>query len=112
MSERLFNIRIERHFTKDGLVTGELFVNGELIGPTYENDALKIDLGSYTGQLRYHSGHNFVQGPSGSMATTGDFLIELVGARHRSNILFHGGNKPKHSQGCVLLGGVTKDKIS
>ena len=110
--ERTFQIRIQRLYSKDKLVTGSLAVNGELIGGTYENDDLKVPAGSYVGRLRYRSDHNFVQGPFGLMSKTGDFLVELVGAKDRTNILFHGGNKPKHSKGCVLLGPVVKDKAT
>jgi len=84
-------------------------VNGQLIGKAYENAALKIAAGSYPGCLRYVSGHNFVQGPAGAMAQHGDFLFEVANVPGRSSMLFHGGNKAKHSRGCVLLGAVGKD---
>jgi len=95
---------------KDGeLLTGTLTVNGQVVGKTYENATLMIPAGSYPGNMRYVSGHNFVQGPFGSIAHAGDFLLEAGNVPGRTAILFHGGNKPKHSKGCILLGGVSKD---
>jgi len=95
---------------KDGdLVTGILTVNGQPVGKTYENAKMMIAAGRYPGYLRYVSGKNFVQGPFGSIAKTGDFLLEVGNVPGRTDILFHGGNKPQHSRGCVLLGPVGKD---
>lgn len=105
-----FDIVVQRlHVDKD-LVIGAILVNGEQLGTTYENDAVKIAAGHYTGMMRYSSNHNFVQGPEGTMSKAGDFLIEVVGVKGRSAILFHGGNKAKHSRGCILLGPVHKKK--
>jgi len=95
---------------KDGdLVTGTLTVNGQLLGKTYENAKLMIVGGRYPGYLRYVSGKNFVQGLFGNIAKAGDFLLEVGNVPGRTDILFHGGNKPHHSRGCVLLGPVGKD---
>ena len=94
---------------KDGeLLTGTMTVNGQVVGRTYENATLMIPAGVYPGSMRYVSGHNFVQGPFGSIAHAGDFLLEVTNTG-RTAILFHGGNKAKHSRGCILLGGVGKD---
>jgi hypothetical protein len=111
-NERTFQINIQRLYTDRKLVTGSLLVNGELIGRTYENDDLKVAAGAYVGRLRYHSDHNFVQGPFGIMSKKGDFLVEVVGVPNRTNILFHGGNRPHHSKGCILLGPVTRDEAA
>jgi len=105
-----FDIVVQRLHTDNDLVVGTILVNGEPLGTTYENDDLKIEAGHYTGLLRYFSAHNFVQGPDGTMAKSGDLLIEIVGVTGRSAILFHGGNKPQHSKGCILLGAVHKKK--
>jgi hypothetical protein len=103
------SIVVQREEQSGNLVTGSLTVNSQLIGKTYENAALKIAAGTYSGYLRYVSGHNFVQGPSGAMAHQGDFLLEVANVPGRGSILFHGGNKAKHSRGCILLGAVGKD---
>jgi hypothetical protein len=103
------NIVVQREKRDRDLVTGSLIVNSQVIGKTYENANRMISSGSFTGVLRYVSGHNFVQGPFGSIAHTGDFLLEVANVPGRTGILFHGGNKPAHSQGCILLGGVGKD---
>lgn len=119
MSEA-FALRVVRRFARavpgnsDRLVVGQLYVNDQLIGNAYENDSLKILQGSYPGLLRYWSSHNFVQGPFGTLGHVGDFLIQLDDVVNeegdvRTGILFHGGNQPKHSKGCILLGPVRKD---
>jgi hypothetical protein len=102
-------IVVQREKKNGELLTGTLTVNGQIIGKTYENATLMIPAGAYVGNMRYVSGHNFVQGPSGSIAHSGDFLLEVESVPGRSAILFHGGNKAKHSRGCILLGGVGKD---
>jgi hypothetical protein len=103
-----FNILIIRGAVKDGLVYDQLFVDGESIGNCYENDDLKIPTGTYKGAMRYRSNKNFVGSGLGQMATEGDFLLEVTGVTGRTDILFHGGNRPKHSTGCILLGPVDK----
>ena len=105
-----FNISIERGLSTNGLVTGTISVNGQEIGKTYENASLKIPAGAYTGLLRYVSGHNFVGGPFGTISKRGDFLVEISGVTGgRTDILFHGGNRPYQSRGCILLGPVARD---
>jgi hypothetical protein len=101
-----FSIVVERGSPENGLITGKLSVNGHRIGTTYENQALKIPAGTYAGVLRYVSGRNFVSGPLGTIGTQGDFLLEVSGVSGRTDILFHGGNKPAQSQGCIMLGPV------
>jgi hypothetical protein len=83
-----------------------LYVNGEPVGATLENVATQIPAGEYGGRLRQNSPSGLAQGPFGSQGDTGDFLIEITGVGGRTDLLFHGGNKPKQSRGCVLLGGV------
>jgi len=91
-------------------VVGELYLNGSRIGDTLENDKLKIPGGDYPGYLRYVSHKNFVQGPFGTMASVSDFLLEVGKVENRTAILLHGGTKPWHSRGCVLLGAVQSEK--
>ena len=105
-----FAIVIQRQTSTNNLVTGTISLNGTVVGTAYENDDLKIPAGTYKGLMRYTSQKGFVQGEGGAMANEGDFLIEASnvsdGTRRRTNILLHGGDKPQHSQGCILLGAV------
>jgi len=103
-----FSIVVQRTGVDHKLTTGTIAVNGKVIGKTYENEALEIPPGSYVGVVRYASGKNFVQGPFGTLGHAGDFLLEVTGVNGRTNILLHGGNKPKHSTGCILLGPVSR----
>jgi hypothetical protein len=102
-------IVVQREKVSGKLVTGTLTVNGHVLGRTYENADVMVGDGLYTGRMRYKSGHNFVQGPFGAITRTGDFLLEVGGVPGRTAILFHGGNKPRHSRGCILLGAVRRD---
>lgn len=104
-----FNISIERYKLVNGLIYGKISVNGSLIGNCYENDDLKVPAENYNGIMRYNSGKGFVQNPFGGLGMEGDFLLEVSGVPGRTNILFHSGNKPEHSKGCILLGPVNKD---
>jgi hypothetical protein len=103
MSEQ-FHITIKRQAPQGALVSGTIYLNGTLLGKTYENDDKKIPAGNYAGLLRYRSDHHFVQGPKGIMDQKGDFLIEVSGVENRTNILLHTGNQPGQSAGCILLG--------
>lgn len=104
-----FAITVQRGKTEDGLLVGKISVNGMEIGTCYENAEKKIPAGTYKGFLRYKSTKNFVQGPGGKLGKTGDFLVEVSGVPKRTDILFHAGNKPEHSEGCIMLGPATKD---
>jgi hypothetical protein len=99
-----FHIVIKRDAAKGDLIPGHIYLNGELLGKTYERSGVKIPSGDYKGLMRYRSNHHFVQGEQGAMNSHGDFLLEASGVKHRTNILLHTGNKPRHSDGCVLLG--------
>ena len=114
-SAEKFEIVVTRTAVKGGLVSGTISVNGEEIGKTFENAELKIAAGEYKGVLRYSSPSNHAQGPFGSLAKEGDFLLEIAKAEDESgkvktDVLFHGGNKPHQSRGCILLGSVNRDK--
>ncbi len=104
-----FHIDIQRQRVRGALVIGTISVNDQVIGNTYENLDLMINAGSYPGLLRYWSKKNFVQGPFGTIGNVGDFLLEVANVNKRTDILLHGGNKPEHSLGCILLGAVGKD---
>jgi hypothetical protein len=105
-----FDIVIKRNSVVGNLIYGTVFLNGQEIGATFENNDLKIPTGSYKGLLRYNSGHNFVQSELGKMSIKGDFLLEASNVPGnkiptiRTDILLHSGNLPKHSKGCILFG--------
>lgn len=104
-----FKVLIERTGLSENALTGTISVNGKVIGPTMENEDLKIEPGIYRGVMRYQSSKNFVQGVGGEMGHSGDFLLEVSRVPpNRTDILLHGGSKPQHSKGCILLGAVTK----
>lgn len=104
-----FAIVVQRDKTQAGLVIGKISVNGQEVGTTYENAEMKIPAGTYKGVLRYKSSKNFVQGPGGKLGKSGDFLIEVTGVPKRTDILFHAGNRPEHSEGCIMLGPATRE---
>jgi hypothetical protein len=104
-----FKVTVQRGKTADGLVHGRLLVNGQDIGPCYENADRQIPAGTYNGVLRYKSAKNFVQSPGGKLGKSGDFLLEVSGVPKRTDILFHAGNKAEHSEGCILCGPATRD---
>lgn len=108
-----FKMVVTRGETKDGLVAGKLSVNGEEIGTVYERADKHVPAGTYKAHLRYESGKNHVQGPGGVLGTKGDFLVELdtftASGKKWEFVQFHAGNKPEHSDGCVLGGPATTD---
>ena len=95
-------------------IFGDVGVNNKNVGRFYENPQRKISAKTYRGVLRYRSDHNFVQSSCGVLSRTGDFLLEVANVKgpngvSRSNILFHPGFLPSHSEGCVLFGGRKRD---
>ena len=92
-----------------GLTIGKLSVNGQELGPCYENADKQIPAGAYGGVLRYTSQKYFVQSPGGKLGKTGDFLLEVARVPGRTDILFHAGNKAEHSMGCILCGPASTD---
>ncbi|MBL8178828.1 MAG: hypothetical protein JNK48_29405 [Bryobacterales bacterium] len=95
-------------------VYGDIAVNNVNFGRFYENPAVMIPTGTYVGALRYQSNHNFVLSSCGAAARRGDFLIEVSGVRDgsgnaRSDILFHPGELPSQSRGCILFGARKRD---
>jgi len=103
-----FTVEVVRERIRDNGIHGRLLVNKKELGGTLERKDKAIPKGSYKGVLRYGSEKGFVQGPEGSYGHKGDFLLEIKGVARRTNILFHGGTKPEHSEGCVLLGPISK----
>jgi hypothetical protein len=111
---RLGTDEIQDGNVKKKRVFGDIGVNNQNFGRFYENPDVMIPEGTYKGSLRYQSDHNFVVSSCGVAARSGDFLIEVNGVKdanggNRSNILFHPGFLPSHSQGCVLFGARQRD---
>ncbi len=104
-----FRVVVIRQKTEGRLISGRVSVDGKDIGPCYENEAKAISAGTYRGVIRTRSMKNFVQGPGGRLGRTGDFLLEVADVPHRTDILFHPGNRPEHSDGCILGGPATTD---
>ena len=106
---RLGTDEVIDHNIKTARIFGDVGVNNRNMGRFYENPQKKIPAGSYRGLLRYDSNHDFVQSSCGEMSREGDFLLEIAdvtGAdgKKRTNILFHPGILPSHSDGCILFG--------
>ena len=94
-------------FSKDSTI-GELFINGERFCDTLENPWLDnqrniscIPAGEYPVRLRY---------PRES--ATREYLHLLVqDVPNRDYILFHRGNFPKDTRGCILVGQGTQQDV-
>ena len=107
-------IEIKRDLMNNNLIEGELIVNKKRLGKTYERYDLRASPGLYRGLLRYVSKKHAV-GPFGQIGEKGDFYLEVgevewTDGKKRSDILFHGGNKVEHSDGCIMLGPVKRDR--
>lgn len=103
----LFHIFVKRDPAKGDSVPGHIYLNGKLLGSTLERTAVKVRAGDYAGVMRYSSSKHFAQGAHGAMGQSGDFLLEISGVRGHTDILLHTGNRPKHSDGCILLGPIS-----
>lgn len=104
--QRRFEVTVRRKKAIGGLLAGTLTVNGIYVGTTVERVGVAVEAGRYLGLLRYVSPKGMAQGPFGTYATKGDFLLEAAGVHGKTNILFHGGTLPRHSDGCIVLGPV------
>jgi len=104
------NLLILRDTFTDNSIIGELFLNDEWMADTLENPDLNnakniscIPAGEYTVRVRYAE-------ESGSRDY--DHLI-VEDVPNRTYILFHRGNKPKDTSGCILVGiGRKQDFVS
>jgi hypothetical protein len=101
---RELRVSVRRVSVASDAVYGVLTVDGERIGSTLERKDRLIPIGKYTGKLRYGSTGNRVVGAGGKLGPAGDFLLEIGGVPGRTDILFHAGNRPEHSDGCILVG--------
>jgi len=108
-SPKQFQIIVQRERSENGLIVGSITADGERLGTCYENAEKRIPAGTYKGVLRTKSMKNFVQGPGGCLDKTGDFLLEVADVPKRTDILFHAGNKPEHSEGCIMMGPARRD---
>ena len=110
IQSNLINLLLIRDTFSDKSTIGELFINGERFCDTLENPWINnkknvscIPRGEYKVRLR-------LARESG----TRDYLHLLVkGVPNRTYILFHIGNKPKDTSGCILVGlGSQQDVVS
>ena len=85
----LLEIRRENTIEETGAIPGRLYVNGNFFAYTLENAAKNIPAGIFGLYDRFS--------PKFGKRKV---YIEVPG---RTFILFHGGNVPEHSGGCVLV---------
>jgi len=108
IQSNLINLLIIRDTFSDKSTIGELFINGERFCDTLENPWLDnqrniscIPAGEYPVRLRY---------PRES--ATREYLHLLVqDVPNRDYILFHRGNFPKDTSGCILVGQGTQQDV-
>jgi hypothetical protein len=95
------NLVLEREIFTDQSIIGRLYLNEEYVCDTLENPYINnerniscIPEGKYNVRLR-----------TPRESATRDYLHLIVQeVPDRSFILFHRGNKPEHTQGCILVG--------
>jgi len=108
IQSNLINLLIIRDTFTENSTIGELFINGERFCDTLENPWLDnqrniscIPEGEYPVRLRY---------PRES--ATREYLHLLVqDVPNRDYILFHRGNFPKDTSGCILVGQGTQQDV-
>jgi len=109
-NKKKINLLLIRDTFSENSVIGELFLNGERMCDTLENPWINnkknlscIPRGEYNVRLRL---------PRES--ATRDYVHLLVeDVENRSYILFHRGNYPKDTSGCILVGlGSQQDFVS
>lgn len=79
----------EQANTKTGGIPGRLYVDGQFFGYTLENAAAAIPAGVFSLFDRFSPKFNAFK-----------LSIDVPG---RSYIMFHGGNTPEDSAGCILI---------
>ena len=95
------NLVLDREIFTDQSIIGRLYLNEEYVCDTLENPYINnerniscIPEGKYNVRLR-----------TPRESATRDYLHLIVQeVPDRSYILFHKGNKPEHTQGCILVG--------
>ena len=109
-NKKKINLLLIRDTFTDKSTLGELFLNGERMCDTLENPWINnkknvscIPRGEYKVRLRL-----------ARESATRDYLHLLVeDVENRSYILFHIGNTPKDTSGCILVGiGSQQDFVS
>lgn len=91
------NLELVRDNVNDetGAVAGRLFVDGAFFGYTLENKATAIEEGVYSLYSRFSPKFNSFK-----------VSIDVPG---RQYLMFHGGNTPDQSTGCVI---VARERVS
>jgi hypothetical protein len=87
-------LSVVRDERRDTGIEGRLYLDGLLVGPTLERQAVAIPPGVW--RIRRHESPKF-----------GRPMIHLYQREDglsRGYILIHEGSKPEHSEGCILLG--------
>ena len=108
IQSNLINLLIIRDTFSDKSTIGELFINGERFCDTLENPWLDnqrniscIPAGEYPVRLRL-----------ARESATREYLHLLVqDVPNRDYILFHRGNFPKDTRGCILVGQGTQQDV-
>ena len=108
IQSNLINLLIIRDTFTENSTIGELFINGERFCDTLENPWVNnkkniscIPEGEYPVRLRL-----------ARESATRDYLHLLVqDVPNRDYILFHRGNFPKDTRGCILLGQGTQQDV-
>lgn len=114
LAQEEFRITLIRSHGDADLTYGDLGVNGQNIGLTYERADEHLKPGVYRGLIRYISGRGHVVGPFGTIGQEGDFYLEIGDATFSygdrgHDVMVHGGFKKEHSNGCIMLGAVPRD---
>lgn len=99
--DRDVNLLIIRDTFTNNSTLGQLFLNGEKLCETLElpyrenqRSVSSIPAGEYKVNLR----------PARQSATRDYLHLIVEDVPNRSYILFHRGNKPSHTRGCILVG--------
>ena len=102
------NILIVRDTFTDKSITGKLYFNDEFVCYTLENPYLdnqrgisSIPTGLYDVRVR----------PSEESKSLSYVHLQVIEVPARSYILFHIGNKPKDTNGCILTGLTRQENI-
>lgn len=94
---------LKRKYFKSSYTIGELFVDGERICETLEDTVRDLSREEKVpGQTAIPAGtYRLILSESKRF---GRILPEILGVPHFTGIRMHGGTKPEHTEGCILVG--------
>lgn len=104
-------IKIVREKNNSNSITGKMYVNDKFVGYTLERPfkGNKENISSfYAGE--YKAFERMDPGPKNNSKYRGNWRVQLKEVDGRTNIQIHIGNKPKDSEGCILLGTTVDQK--